>query len=504
MQDPRADGDRGCRHRRRLCRVSPRRAGPGGRPRDRPRAALRDRRVDLACTRAGLPDERVPHDVPDRTGFRPRCTPSSSVDGEPCWYGVGGIEVATSEARMAELQRRRGWARSYGIEDTELSRPSRRPSGSRCSTPRRSSVSYLVPSDGIAKGVRIAAALARRAGEKGVAFEGEVTVTGFDVRDGRVHGVLTDHGTIECERVLICAGSGGRRSERWPASRSRCSRSSTSSCGPTRSRSSPASRARSCTRSCATRTSRCTSGSARTTTASGSYHHEPIATALSDAPGARRRPAAGADAVHARATSTTRRPRPRAAPPGARRDDASGRPGSVAQRDVLVHAGRGLDRRRERAGPRRVDLRGRLGHARAGGWAGRSPSGWRRAAPATTWREADANRFYPFQTTPPYVLERGKQQYREVYDILHPLQQLARPRGLRLTPFHQRHVELGAEFFTGRRVGASAVVRRERSPERRCMGVAARAGPRRTGLPPSAPSTWRRANARRSSTSPRT
>jgi glycine cleavage system aminomethyltransferase T len=47
------------------------------------------------------------------------------------------------------------------------------------------------------------------------------------------------------------------------------------------------------------------------------------------------------------------------------------------------------------------------------------------------------------------VLERGKQQYREVYDILHPLQQPARPRGLRLTPFHQRHVELGAEFFTG-------------------------------------------------------
>src|SRR5207245_10482063 len=28
--------------------------------------------------------------------------------------------------------------------------------------------------------------------------------------------------------------------------------------------------------------------------------------------------------------------------------------------------------------------------------------------------EADANRFYPFQTTPPYVLERGKQQDREV------------------------------------------------------------------------------------------
>src|SRR5207253_2391176 len=67
------------------------------------------------------------------------------VDGEPCWYGVGGIEVATSEARMAELRRRRGWARSYG----------------------------------------------------------------FEVADGRVRAVLTDHGRIDCDRVLICAGIWG-------------------------------------------------------------------------------------------------------------------------------------------------------------------------------------------------------------------------------------------------------------------------------------------------------
>src|SRR6185503_17770464 len=69
--------------------------------------------------------------------------------------------------------------------------------------------------------------------------------------------------------------------------------------------------------------------------------------------------------------------------------------------------------------------------------------------PSIDMAEADANRFYPFMTTPPYVLERGKQQYREVYDILHPRQQMARPRKLRLTPFFARHEELGAEFVTG-------------------------------------------------------
>ena len=63
--------------------------------------------------------------------------------------------------------------------------------------------------------------------------------------------------------------------------------------------------------------------------------------------------------------------------------------------------------------------------------------------------EADANRFYPFQTTAPYVIERGKQQYREVYDILHPRQQPSKPRNIRRTPFYERHVELGASFVTG-------------------------------------------------------
>ena len=56
----------------------------------------------------------------------------------------------------------------------------------------------------------------------------------------------------------------------------------------------------------------------------------------------------------------------------------------------------------------------------AGGMA-RQVVEWMEAGePSYDMAEADANRFYPFQTTAPYVIERGKQQYREVYDILHP------------------------------------------------------------------------------------
>jgi hypothetical protein len=82
--------------------------------------------------------------------------------------------------------------------------------------------------------------------------------------------------------------------------------------------------------------------------------------------------------------------------------------------------------------------------------------------PSYDMAEADANRFYPFQLTPPYVRERGAQQYREVYDVIHPRQQPSSPRNLRLTPFHARHEALGAS----RGLGGAALVadRRGRAP----------------------------------------
>ncbi|MGB7875909.1 MAG: FAD-dependent oxidoreductase, partial [Anaerolineales bacterium] len=36
-------------------------------------------------------------------------------DEHPTYYMVGGIEVAYSKERMADLHRRHGWAQSYGL-----------------------------------------------------------------------------------------------------------------------------------------------------------------------------------------------------------------------------------------------------------------------------------------------------------------------------------------------------------------------------------------------------
>ena len=38
------------------------------------------------------------------------------LDGQPCWYGVGSLEVAYTAERWQDLHRKLGFAKSYGLE----------------------------------------------------------------------------------------------------------------------------------------------------------------------------------------------------------------------------------------------------------------------------------------------------------------------------------------------------------------------------------------------------
>ena len=60
---------------------------------------------------------------------------SLEEQGQPCWYGVGSLEVATTEARWADLHRKLGWARSWGVEASLLT-PAEAGTSCRCSMPR--------------------------------------------------------------------------------------------------------------------------------------------------------------------------------------------------------------------------------------------------------------------------------------------------------------------------------------------------------------------------------
>jgi glycine cleavage system aminomethyltransferase T/glycine/D-amino acid oxidase-like deaminating enzyme len=65
----------------------------------------------------------------------------------------------------------------------------------------------------------------------------------------------------------------------------------------------------------------------------------------------------------------------------------------------------------------------------------------------TDFTECNLARFEQVQLTPSYILETCQQNFVEVYDILHPLQPRDSPRNLRVSPFHERQVGLGAYFL---------------------------------------------------------
>ena len=91
-------------------------------------------------------------------------------DGQPCWYGVGSLEVATTPARWADLHRKLGWARSWGI-DASLLTPAE--TSAKLDLIDESVIlgAYYVPTDGVAKPVWAAEALARAT--RGVTFHAE-------------------------------------------------------------------------------------------------------------------------------------------------------------------------------------------------------------------------------------------------------------------------------------------------------------------------------------------
>ncbi|HEY7761482.1 MAG TPA: FAD-dependent oxidoreductase, partial [Actinomycetota bacterium] len=378
---------------------------------------------------------------------------SLDVDGERVWYGRGSLEVATTPERMQELKRRQGFARSYGLEGTEIVSPEEAAQRSPLLDPSTILGAYWVPSDGAGKGVKIVEALARKARDAGVALEGGIEVTGFDIRDGRVHGVRTDHGDVECERVLLCAGIWGpsvgalagvpiplvavQHQLVWTDPIPELSEGSADP-GTDTWMTEPVVRHQDMSLYFRQREDHF---------GVGNYRHEPIVTPQREIrkPGAPMQPSLMPftpehfDVCEREASrmfpALSGRMRPS--------DPARTLNGMFS---FTPDAGSIVG---ESADVRGFWVCEAVWVTHAAGMARQAVEWMVEGSPSYDLAEADANRFYPFQTSAPYVLERGKQQYREVYDIIHPLQQPSKPRDLKLTPFFERHRELGAEFFQG-------------------------------------------------------
>jgi glycine cleavage system aminomethyltransferase T/glycine/D-amino acid oxidase-like deaminating enzyme len=67
--------------------------------------------------------------------------------------------------------------------------------------------------------------------------------------------------------------------------------------------------------------------------------------------------------------------------------------------------------------------------------------------PSVDVREADVARFYPCQRTVGHVTARAREGFNKMYGIVHPAEQWESARPVRLSPFYQREADLGAVFF---------------------------------------------------------
>ncbi|KGO73671.1 Glycine cleavage T-protein, N-terminal [Penicillium expansum] len=133
---------------------------------------------------------------------------SIEKDGHKCFNQVGGLEVATTPARLEELKRKHGYASSWGIE-------ARLVSAEECFKiyPHLNNEMVLgglhIPTDGLALAARATQLLIERTSEAGVRYLGHTPVTGIE-RDGRrITGVNTPNGIISADIVVSCAGFWG-------------------------------------------------------------------------------------------------------------------------------------------------------------------------------------------------------------------------------------------------------------------------------------------------------
>ena len=363
-----------------------------------------------------------------------------NLNGVPCAKAVGSLEVAWTPERLVDLKRKAGYGLSWGVEAHLLG-----PVEARRLFPMLSDRilgALHVPSDIQTKATRPAEAMAREAARNGAAFHGGVTVTAFGMDNGRITAVHTTHGDIQTDLVVAAAGIwaptvGGLAGVPIPLSPMQHLYAVTAPvpelAGATEEISLPILRHQDAA------TYFRQHGEA---IGIGSYRHVPLLVDATDILSHQAAPVAPAEMpftpLHFEASM-------------------------AAAQDLLPGLqGVGLTRQFNGLFSFTTDGFPVLGESpqakgfwsaqavwitHAGG-VGKAVAEWIvNGEPTLDLRECDIRRFHPHALSRTYVRARAAQQYREVYDIIHPRQQMDHPRNLRLTPFYPRQKELGAVFF---------------------------------------------------------
>ncbi|GAA2050417.1 GcvT family protein [Williamsia deligens] len=129
-------------------------------------------------------------------------------EADLCFNAVGGLEIATTPARLDELHRKAGWAAAWG-------RRARVVDADECARLHPLLDRDVVlgglhtPDDGLADALTCIAVQRRRAEAGGARFLGDTCVLGVLTSGDHVVGVRTDAGVLDADIVVSCGGFWG-------------------------------------------------------------------------------------------------------------------------------------------------------------------------------------------------------------------------------------------------------------------------------------------------------
>src|SRR5437588_2305751 len=127
------------------------------------------------------------------------------VDGNPGYFAVGSLRLASSKERMEELKRQVGFSRSAGLEAELISASEAKRMFPMMSVEGVEGALFL-PTDGSAKAPILAEALATIAQQHGATFYSNTRVTGIEIVNDHVTAINTSQGRIRTEIVVVAAG----------------------------------------------------------------------------------------------------------------------------------------------------------------------------------------------------------------------------------------------------------------------------------------------------------
>jgi 4-methylaminobutanoate oxidase (formaldehyde-forming) len=129
----------------------------------------------------------------------------SETGKDPGWHELGGLRLASSRARMEELQRQAGWAKSFGLPVELVSAAEAQEMFPPMSTDGVLGAAFL-PQDGYLDPSQLTFALADGARLRGAEIEQRTRVLEITLKNGRVHEVVTDKGSIRTDVVINAGG----------------------------------------------------------------------------------------------------------------------------------------------------------------------------------------------------------------------------------------------------------------------------------------------------------